>query len=176
MICPNCKKEISQDSGFCKFCGMKNENNERFKFSRIVKILFEGRIGRFQYFVLSFVVSAILVSILSVIALLNLNLHDDILFLLGALWITVLLPISVKRLHDFNVPGYLSIIGFLGLIDGFSVVSIIFNLVLLLYRGDSLVNQYGDVPTPTKRQKIAMWLILTFVLLLSAFLRALLFI
>lgn len=174
MICPNCKKEIGQDSKFCKFCGMRNKNNKRFKPRRIMRILFEGRIGRLQYFLVSFILSAVLIGILSIITLLNL--HDDVLFLLGVLFMAVLLPITVKRLHDFNMPGYLSIIGFLGLIDGFSVVAIIFNLVLLFYRGDSLVNQYGDVPSLTKRQKIAMWLVLIFALLLAAFLRALLFI
>ena len=62
------------------------------------------------------------------------------------------LPITVRRLHDINLSGYLAPIGWLSYFKGiFIIVAVFFNLFLLFKKGDKEANQYGDTPKPGRK-------------------------
>ena len=103
--------------------------------------LFEGRLGRLHYFL----GNLIILGVGTLIVIIYPNEYLSFLF-------TVLtLPLTVRRLHDIDLPDYLAPIGWLSYFKGsfgFIVVAIIFNLFLLFKKGSKEVNKYGEAPKP----------------------------
>jgi len=97
----------------------------------------EGRIGRKNYFLGSmlFLIPTLLVGYLYP--------NANILFLLTALTI----PLTVRRLHDLNLPGHLWVVSYLSIINtDLILVSSIFNILLYIIKGEKVANKYGDIP------------------------------
>ncbi len=66
---------------------------------------------------------------------------------LSFLFTLLTLPISVRRLHDIGLPGYLAPIGWSSYLGGGLIaVSVIFNLFLYFKGGDNKPNEYGNKP------------------------------
>lgn len=101
--------------------------------------LFEGRLGRLHYFL----GNLIILGVGMLIMIIYLNVYLSFFFSL------LTLPLTVRRLHDINLSGFLAPIGWLSYFKGgFIVVAAIFNLFLLFKKGSKGVNDYGEAPKP----------------------------
>jgi hypothetical protein len=141
MKCPNCGKEIANDSVFCEFCGAKVEvakqsqvsyngqEHPMMSFGGAIKTCFSkyatfsGRATRAEYwwfwlftFCLGLIGGALSMGILSILC--------TIAFLLPSL------AVGVRRCHDTNHSGWW-------------LLCPIYNLVLMFYASDPGANDYG---------------------------------
>ena len=96
--------------------------------------IFKGRVGRLQYFGITSVVLLLGMAIMMV----NQNVVLSLLISL------LTIPITVKRLHDIGLPGYLAPIGLLSYLGGYSIIAgAVFNIFLFFKRGDAGDNKFG---------------------------------
>lgn len=101
------------------------------------KKLFEGRLGRLHYLLGNLIILGVGTLVMIIYP------NEYLSFVFTALT----LPITVRRLHDINLSGYLTPIGWLSYFRGiFIVVAVFFNLFLFFKKGDKETNQYGDTP------------------------------
>ena len=99
-----------------------------------LKKLFAGRVGRLQYFY----ITSIILGLGTAIMMVNQNTFLSLLISL------LTIPITVKRLHDVGLPGFLAPIGLLSYLGGYSIIAgAIFNLYLIFKKGDKEENKYG---------------------------------
>lgn len=104
-----------------------------------IKKLFIGRLGRLHYFLGNLIILGI--GTLVVVIYPN--------ELLSFIFSVFTLPISIRRLHDVDMPGYLAPIGWLSYFGGIGIlVAVIFNLFLLFKKGNEGANKYGEAPKP----------------------------
>lgn len=113
----------------------------------------EGRLGRLRYLTYSFAISIILNLVVGVSAGVATALPQE----LGAIVIMILMIVAyvmavvtgvfimIKRFHDLNRSGWLSLLMLIPL------VNLIVGLLLLFAPGKSEVNNYGPPPPPNSR-------------------------
>ena len=101
--------------------------------------LFEGRLSRLHYFL----GNLIILGVGTLVVIIYPNVYLSFFF-------TVLtLPLTVRRLHDIDLPSFLAPIGWLSYFKGgFIVIAVIFNVFLLFKKGSKEVNKYGEAPKP----------------------------
>ena len=100
---------------------------------------FDGRIGRWMYFKLfSFSYLMMTIFILIMVNIFN-NMFGAILLLIFTIsYVWLSFALIIKRLHDVNKSGWLSLLSFIPLINLF------LGLYLLFVKGTMGANQYGE--------------------------------
>ena len=113
-----------------------------------------GRFGRLSFsasMLLTLCIAIVLLYLPTFIAILSIRItyliHLSFLFSIVPFFI-----FSIKRLHDLNLSGWLS------LIYCIPVVGFIFFLLLMILKGHSENNQYGLVRKTTNKEKISGWI------------------
>jgi uncharacterized membrane protein YhaH (DUF805 family) len=113
----------------------------------------EGRLGRLRYLTYSFALSIAMNLIVGVTAALAAALPQDIGFIISMIimivtYVMVIVTavfIMIKRFHDLNRSGWLSLLMLIPLIN------LIVGLLLLFAPGKPEVNNYGPPPPPNSR-------------------------
>ncbi len=157
MYCTKCGHQVSLHANYCGSCGEafnnklseKDETNDSrdqmalgtVKWWNFLANLFKGRLGRLDYFLLTWV--SFVVFFLGIGILLEIIPGAE--SFLGSLAVVVFVALvvlglsgSIRRLHDMGSSGWVILIGFIPLI-GF-----IFSLVLLFSVGTEGANKYGE--------------------------------
>lgn len=108
--------------------------------------LFSGRLGRANYFygMLWINLGIPLILIVPIFVLALIGIPSGAVFIVQLLyspaWILYSFSFIIRRLHDFNKSGWLSLIMLI------PIVNIILGLFLLFKKGDETVNSYGAPP------------------------------
>jgi len=170
MHCSNCNKQINSTSNFCKHCKSpinvaSNVSNKTF-----FAMFYKGRLNRLQYFFWKLLLGGIVGGMFYILAQMFSSGYSDFLFLFKAMAVSLFIPITIKRLHDFNISGYFAIFAYVELIPGAIIATVVFNLFLLFYKGDILPNKYGPVPLSekgdTKKSNRRLWIFISIFILL----------
>lgn len=136
MRCPNCGKEIANDSVYCEYCGTKVPTNGKTTMSFIEAVktclnkyaVLTGRASRAEYW--WFVLFNVIISIIAGIMDISMG-NGTILFSLMAS-LALLLPgwsVAVRRCHDTNHSGWW-------------LLCPIYNIILMFKPSDEGQNQY----------------------------------
>lgn len=158
MYCTDCGHQVSWNANYCGSCGKAfngaspkkdkvNGNQDQrvlVKWKNLLADLFEGRLGRMDYFLLtSFLVVSFVVFGLMTIGFSEVIPESDL--FLGFLTIILMIAFAllnlsggIRRLHDMNMSGWTILVGFIPLI-GF-----IFSLVIIFSAGTEGTNEYGE--------------------------------
>lgn len=160
MYCSKCGKEAAQGIKFCPKCGnsmengdagaVKSESNNVFSQAMVQQSTafdkwkeklysFQGRVNRKEY-ILS---SLILAAVTGAAALIGLLLGDYGIYLTLVFLVPILisaLSLNVRRLHDLNKSGWLT------LILGIPLIGSVFGIYLLCAKGTDGSNDYGADP------------------------------
>lgn len=129
-------------------------NNSSYQKNRLFKLLFAGRIGRLRYFLYFLIIYALFLPAFILrdqVTLYN-NGISIVNYIINLIFFLAIIPIVVKRFHDFGAPGYLASILFLiGLLDSvlglneLTLLYFVFGLLLIFKKGDNGTNKYGEV-------------------------------
>jgi uncharacterized membrane protein YhaH (DUF805 family) len=115
--------------------------------------MFEGRLKRWQYFVISFELGFMVLTLLAVFFALTAVFPNTMggspempmwSWLFYAIWVPFHLSFAVRRIHDINWSGWLALLLFI------PVVGIIFALIILLKKGTDGTNTYGPPQSDRK--------------------------
>ncbi len=99
--------------------------------------IFQGRINRMQYFLLSIILTVIFYAFYALAVFTLYKISGLFILLLIILFFISQISLVIRRFHDINQSGYYT---FLFLIP---IVNIVFSLILLFKKGDLSDNQYG---------------------------------
>lgn len=150
MYCTKCGKSIAKDQKYCGFCGItiqtQNRRDSFLSKRRLVNLLFVGRMKRLPYLKWNLII-AVIIGTPYYILMTNNGYSDYNFGLLGTsttlMMVIATTPITVKRLHDLNLPGWLALI--VGLINiSVVIIGVILNIMLLLIPGSKENNNYGS--------------------------------
>ncbi len=152
--CPFCSEKIQDESKKCRFCGewldkneiLKNDkyaNSLKLTFFGFIKNIFNGRLGRADYFIL-FLLIIILNFLLSEVLFPIIENYDSfILFIFYFLFlfsaIIFIISAHVRRLHDINCSWWQVVLLFIPLIN------IVLLVILFLRKGTVGRNKYGEI-------------------------------
>jgi len=106
---------------------------------------FKGRLNRWKYFIylLPLVITASLPYVTVLLIPTTYLYQDDITTII---LLILRISLSVRRLHDLNITGWLLLIQLLFFITAIDLILIIFDLYLLFVPGTKGANKYGDDP------------------------------
>jgi len=168
MYCQKCGKPLAKEEKSCGNCGQSvgaatsDLVQEGFSQPQGIERIWSGRIGRLNYFLGSMLPTAaifVLVSLWGVVQLLQATFSSSSLDLVGTLinalvglLITIFVVLffifhtllGIRRSHDVGITGWfilLTYIPYLGIVPA---------LYLLIKKGESSVNLYGNPPSERK--------------------------
>ena len=124
-----------------------------------------GRFGRAGYLTYIFSTFLVILSILGIAPSVIANLGDNLFFVIGGVMLVVYILISVlsfifmiRRLHDLNWSGWLSVLMLIPLIN------LIIIIPCLFFRGTDGPNNFGPPPKPNKAHVVVATVFVTLII------------
>ena len=118
---------------------MSRKFNEKMNLKQFL-FSYEGRIGRFDYWVYSFCFYVI-VAVFSLVS--GVAIVKWIVFLIGSVIFYTIIPVTIKRLHDTNRSGWNLLC-----VIAFPFGNLYLFIICVLFRGKPEPNKYGYPPIP----------------------------
>lgn len=124
------------------------------KIKLIFKKLFSGRLRRWHFFIAKLII--VILTQTLVFYFENVNQYFD--YFVSVILGILLISLEIRRLHDINLPGFISVITYLIRIFAdytpFSQIIVfvgyLYDILLVLYPGSKGANKYGEQPVGEK--------------------------
>lgn len=156
MYCDNCGKQISKESGFCRFCGKevkdrnkgikKSNNNQNTFLDRLFRT---GRLNRRNFiigmiliFILWLILLVIIGYVMRFIGIYNDQSSNWVLYGSYIIVIFYWLSVEVRRLHDLGYSGWYFLANFI------PIAGLILYVNLIFVSGKKGSNKYGETTEP----------------------------